>query len=176
MHTWAARNITWRYVSSYENVQNVNVLKNYFAIYTFMFFLKSKTHKQKKERKKLSWGLSKHNTSFFPNNRIQNIYNTISNYCTEPRRSNRHCLCLFLLGETNMSLCWDVTLESLEQLAWCFRAKLCFLRSGTGLGLCRYPSELWRRRQSSAHLMTPTGPKKIKVLSDIYDPKMYPHF
>lgn len=27
VHTWAARNITWHYVSSYENVQNVNVLK-----------------------------------------------------------------------------------------------------------------------------------------------------
>lgn len=62
----------------------------------------SKTSPQKqkkKERKKASWGLFKHNTSFFsPKNRIQNIYNTISNYCTEPRRSNRHCLCLFLSG------------------------------------------------------------------------------
>lgn len=32
VHTWAAINITWHYVSSYENVQNVNVFKNYFAV------------------------------------------------------------------------------------------------------------------------------------------------
>lgn len=74
VHTWAARNITWHYVSSYENVQNVNVLKNYFAVYSFMFFLKARPKKEK--RKKLRQGLSKHNTSFFERTEIR-IYNTI---------------------------------------------------------------------------------------------------
>lgn len=47
VHTWAAKNITWHYVSSYENVQNVNVLKKYFAGYSFMFFLKAKPEKKR---------------------------------------------------------------------------------------------------------------------------------
>lgn len=59
-----------------------------------------------------------------------------------------------------ISLCWMVTLGSLEQLAWYFPAGLCFPGSGTGLGLCTYPLEWSRRRQSSARLLAPEGPGK----------------
>lgn len=59
VHTWAARNITWHYVSSYENVQNVNVLKNYFAfVYSFMFFLKARPKMKRKKRNYLEVSLS----------------------------------------------------------------------------------------------------------------------
>lgn len=74
VHTWAAINITWHYVSSYENVQNVNVLKNYFAVDFFNVLCQSKTQKNK-NKKQISWGLSKHNTSFFERTEF-GIYNT----------------------------------------------------------------------------------------------------
>lgn len=125
----------------------------------------SKTQKEKK-RKERSWGLSKHNTSFFEITEFR-IYNTIE--VTALNRGDRTITaCLHvdlihhphLLGGTKISLFrWMVTLGSLELLAWYFPTGLCFRGSGTGLGLRTYPLESSRRRQSSARLLAPAGAK-----------------
>lgn len=55
---------------------------------------------------------------------------------------------------------WMVTLVSLELLAWCFPTGLCFLESGTGLGLNTCPLTWSRRRQSFAHLVPPAKTRR----------------
>lgn len=122
---------------------------------------KKKKTQRNKERKELSWGLSKHNTSFFEITELR-IYNTIE--VTALNRGDRTITaCLYVdfiptpAGGTKISPCWMVTLGSLEQLAWYFPTGLCFLGSGTGLGLRTYPLESSHRHQSSAHLLAPVG-------------------
>lgn len=100
----------------------MNVLKNYFAVYFFMFFLKARP--KKKERKKKQRNYLEVSISviplFFERTEFR-IYNTIE--VTAPNEGDQTAFMSVDFDipptraeRTNVSLCCMVTLESLEQL------------------------------------------------------------
>lgn len=135
VHTWAARNITWHYVSSYENVQNVNVLKNYSAVYSFMCFLKARPKKKRtKERNYLKVFLSIIIPLFFFDWTKFWICNTIT--VTAPNRGGQTVIacCLYvelihhphLLGEQKSPFAEWLHLDPLNSLLDVFQQGFVF--------------------------------------------------
>lgn len=140
VHTWAARNITWHYASSYEDVQNGDV------ILPVVFFFKARPKKNMtKERNPLEvlsfW--SEHHSEYAPLEQV-----TALNQRGPIVMNADFKGCLHLLGrDKNL----QVMLGCLEQFGWCFPTGPCSLESDTGLGWCRCLSKWSHSLQSSAH-------------------------